>query len=290
MPNKLSKSRITRSPRAVIKRFVGADLEATRQFLLRDCFVPAKGFWSQYVGQGTVSCTTSAICIYALCETGQLSDSQKREFQRILLAFRETMQTEQAGVFPRTTEGEPNAWTTGQVALALLSLRTPWKVIRPSVEWLLAKQAANGGWNFPGTQDGNVKLIYTLYPALVLMRCRARLGKAGESALSRISSFVESCEERQDPFWIPLRNCLRTLLAHRRRRQTLSKTSLNAYWRLFEHDWPIRRVDEDWLPNRFNMSLMCGPNYLLLRHEVAADHPLSLLHLRHLADERIGDG
>jgi hypothetical protein len=76
-----------------------------------------KGFSSQYAGQETVSCATSAICIYALSETGQLSHSQKHEFQRVLLAFRETVPAEQAGASPSATEEDPSAWTTAQAAL-----------------------------------------------------------------------------------------------------------------------------------------------------------------------------
>src|SRR5437667_12067236 len=102
----------TSSVATVIKRLTGANLEATREFLLRDCFVPGKGFSSQYAGQGTVSCTTSAICIYALSETGHLTQRQKRGFTRVLLAFRAAMQVEEAGAFPRTTGGELSAWTT----------------------------------------------------------------------------------------------------------------------------------------------------------------------------------
>jgi hypothetical protein len=49
-------------------------------------------------------------------------------------------------------------------------------------------------------------------------------------------------------------------------------------------------VDDDWLAHRFSMALMCGPNYLHLRRDIGADHPLALLHIRHLADERIGNG
>src|SRR5205823_3433725 len=57
----------------VIKRLTGADLAATRSFLLKECFVPGQGFWSQYADHGTVSCTTTAICAYALAETGPLT-------------------------------------------------------------------------------------------------------------------------------------------------------------------------------------------------------------------------
>src|SRR5436309_8267208 len=49
-----------------IKRLTGADLNATRSFLLKECFVQGKGFSSQYAGKGGVSCTTTAICVYAL--------------------------------------------------------------------------------------------------------------------------------------------------------------------------------------------------------------------------------
>jgi hypothetical protein len=275
---------------AVIKRLTGVNFEATREFLLRECLVPGKGFWSQYVGQGTVSCSTSAICIYALSETGQLNRRQKREFQRILLGFRAAVPPEQAGAFPRTTGGEPSTWTTGQASLALLSLGAQWDLIQPSVKWLLARQANSGGWNFPGTHEGNERLIYALYPTLAILRCRGRLGKAGKIALSRVAAFVETCEEQQNPFWFPLRSCLRDLLGRRGGRRTIADPSLDEYWRLFEQDWPIEHVDEDWLANRFNMSLMCGSNYLLLRRQIAADHPLALLHVRYLADEKVIDG
>jgi hypothetical protein len=280
----------TSSVRAEIKRLTGADLEATREFLLRDCYIPGKGFSSQYAGQGTVSCATSAICIYALSETGQLSHSQKQEFQRILLAFRATVPAEQVGAFPRTTGGEPSAWTTGQAALALLSLGASWKLIEPSVRWLLAKQAPNGGWNFPGTVEGHERLIYTFYPTIVFLRRRTQLGTAGRKSLARVFDFVESCGEQQGAFWIPLRNHLRGLL-QRRENRDVGNASLNDYWRLFEHDWPpTEHVDEDWLPIRFKMTLMCGSNYLVLRHRVPAHDPLALLHLRYYADERIGNG
>jgi hypothetical protein len=274
----------------VIKRFTGADLEATRKFLLRECFIPGKGFSSQYAGQPNVSCTTSAICIYALSETGPLTVTQKRNFERTLLAFRASVPPEQAGAFPRTTAAEPNVWTTSQAALALASLGVTWDRIRPSVEWLLARQSSNGGWNFPGTRDGGYeRLIYALYPTLLLLRCGTWAGQAGKIGLSRISDFVESCQEREDPFWVPLRNHLRALLGHPLQHSE-GHTSLDDHGRLFESGWPIQRVDEDWMSNRFSMALLCGSNYLVLRGQVAASAPLALLHLRYLADERLGNG
>jgi hypothetical protein len=275
---------------SVIKRFTGVHLEATRDFLLRNCFIPGKGFSSQYAGQGTVSCATSAIYMYALSETGHLTQARKREFARILLAFRASLSDENAGAFPRTTGGQPNTRTTGQAVLALLTVGAPWDRIRPSVQWLIARQAKNGGWNYPGTGEGHERLIYTLYPSLVLFRCQAQLGKTGKDALSRVSAFVESCEEQQNPFWAPLRNQLRRLVGRSRRQKSAGDAALDEYWRLFEDRWPTERVDEDWLPERFNMALMCGTNYLLLRPGVAADHPLALLHVRYLADERLGNG
>src|SRR5437773_2399340 len=145
----------------VIKRLTGADLDATRAFLRKQCFVEGKGFSSQYAGQGRVSCATTAICVYALSETGPLTQQENDKFQRVLLAFRRSSPADQAGAFPRTTGQAPSAWTTGQAALALASLDAPWRVIRPSVEWLLRTQAANGGWNFPGTNTGHERLIYT---------------------------------------------------------------------------------------------------------------------------------
>jgi hypothetical protein len=153
-----------------------------------------------------VSCSTSAICIYALSETGELTQRQKNEFERVLLDFRSTVPGQEAGAYPRTTGREPSAWTTGQATLALLSLGATWRVIRPSVSWLLARQATNGGWNYPGTDGGRERLIYTFYPTLVLLRCRSRLGQESRSALSRVSAFVESCEEKENPFWFPLRS------------------------------------------------------------------------------------
>ncbi len=72
----------------VIKRLTGADLDTTRTFLRKQCFVEGKGFSSQYPGQEIVSCATTAICAYALSETGPLTRRERNEFQRILLAFR----------------------------------------------------------------------------------------------------------------------------------------------------------------------------------------------------------
>ena len=128
-----------------IKRLTGTDLDATRAFLRRQCFVEGKGFSSQYGGQERVSCTTTAICAYALSEMGALTQADKDEFQRVLLAFRRNSPSDQDGAFPRTTGQAASAWTTGQAALALASLSAPWRVIQPSVEWLLRTQGANGG-------------------------------------------------------------------------------------------------------------------------------------------------
>ena len=69
-----------------------------------------------------------------------------------------------------------------------------------------------------------------------------------------------------------------------------TQSSFTAYWELFEEGWPCNHVDEDWLPERFSMALMCGSNYLLLRHLVQPDDPLALLHIRYFADEGIGSG
>jgi hypothetical protein len=274
----------------VIKRLTGADLDDTRAFLRKHCFVEGKGFSSQYAGQGIVSCTTTAICVYALSETGPLTQQQKDDFQGVLLAFRRNSPADQAGAFPRTTGQAPCAWTTGQAALALASLGAPWRVIQPSVEWLLRTQAANGGWNFPGTDAGHQRLIYTLYPTLVLARFRRRLGDRGAKALARVSAFLNACDER-DPWWSPLREHLRRVVATpTRNRRVASRSSFTAYWELFEERWPTNHVDEDWLPERFSMALMCGSNYLHLRRMVRPDDPLALLHIRYFADERIESG
>jgi len=287
----MSKSKYSETDLAIIKRLTGADLRGTRTFLLKECFARGEGFWSQYAGHGSVSCTTTAICVYALCETGELAEQQKLEFQRLLLGFRREHPTDQAGAFPRTTGGAPSVWTTSQAVLALLSLGAPWSAIRPSIEWLLRAQAPNGGWNFTGTHAGHERLIYTFYPILVLTRCRRRLGKVAKDAVSRASAFMNSCEEREDAFWIPLKTHVQRLVPARRRDQReRGISSLNTYWDLFEDGWPTIHVDEDWLSDRFSMALMCGSNYLHLRHTVRADDPRALLHIRYLADERVGKG
>jgi len=134
----------------------------------------------------------------------------KTDFQRVLLRFRLRNPVDQDGAFPRTTAGAPSAWTTGQAVLALLSLGAPWSVVRPSVEWLLKTQGASGGWNFPGSNAGRERLIYTFYPTLVLVRCRRYLGTVAKQALSRVAAFVDSCEEHE-VFWRPLREHIRRL-------------------------------------------------------------------------------
>ena len=83
---------------------------------------------------------------------------------------------------------------------------------------------------------------------------------------------------------------LRALLRRSHGQQRAGDASLNNYRRLFDDGWPSERVDEDWLSNRFNMALMYGSNYLLLRHQIAPNDPLALLHIRCLADERISTG
>lgn len=204
----------------------------------------------------------------------------------MLLGFR-LKDAPQAAAFPRTTGQTASVWTTGQAVLALLSLGSPWDTVKPSVEWLLRTQAKSGGRNHPGTNEGHERLIYTFYPTLALMRCRRRLGKTAADALSRVGAFLESSDEQHDPFWIPLRLHLNWLVGARRRAGSIS---IDPYGLLFEGAWPSARVDDDWLPRRFSMALMCGPNYLHLRRAISADHPLALLHIRHLADERIGNG
>jgi hypothetical protein len=229
--------------------------------------------------------------VYALSETGPLTQQEKNEFQRVLLAFRLNQTADQAGAFPRTTGETPSAWTTGQAALALASVGAPWRVIKPSVEWLLRTQAANGGWNFPGTDVGHQRLIYTFYPTIVLARCRRRLGDRGAKALARVSAFLNSCEERDVGWWSPLREHLQHVVATPARdRRVVSPSSYTPYWELFEEEWPTIHIDEDWLPERFSMALMCGSNYLHLRRMVRPDDPLALLHIRYFADERIGSG
>jgi len=227
--------------------------------------------------------------VYALSETGPLTQQEKDEFQRVLLAFGRNLPADQAGAFPRTT-GDASAWTTGLTALALASLGAPLRVIQPSVEWLLRTQAPNGGWNFPGTDDGHQKLIYTFYPTLVLARCRRRLGDRGAKAFARVSVFLNSCDEREDTWWSPLREHLRWIVAPARYRRMSSRSSFTTYWELFEEDWPTIHVDENWLPERFSMAQMCGSNYLHLRRIVRPDDPLALLHIRYFADEKIGSG
>lgn len=193
----------------------------------------------------------------------------------------------QVGAFPRTTGQTASVWTTGQAALALSSLGSSWDTVRPSVEWLLRTQGVEGGWNYPGTNEGHERLVYTFYPTLVLAHCRRRLGKAAADALSRVAAFLQSCDEQHEPFWTPLRLHLHRLVHPRRK---VRETSLEPYGQLFEDAWPSAHVDDNWLPHRFSMALMCGPNYLHLRRAIGADHPLALLHVRHLADERIGNG
>ncbi len=274
----------------VVKRLTGADIDATRAFLRSQCFVPGKGFSSQYAGQETISCTTTAICVYALSETGPLTQQEMDGFQRVLLAFR-LDGADQAGAFPRTTGKTPSAWTTGQAALALASLGAPWRTIQPSVEWLIRTQAADGGWNFLGTDAGNQRLIYALYPTLVLARFRRRLGDRGAKALARLWGYLDSCEERDIAWWSPLRKHLQRVVATSAAdRRLVRQSSFTTYWELFEEDWPTRHVDEDWLPDRFSLAMMSGSNYLHLRRIIRPDDPLALLHIRYFADERIENG
>jgi hypothetical protein len=274
-----------------IKRFTGADLDATRSFLRKRCFVEGQGFSSQYADQGRVSCTTTAICVYALSETGPLTQQEKDEFQRVLLAFRRNHPADLAGAFPRTTGEAPSVWTTGQAVLALASVGAPWRVIQPSVEWLIRTQAPNGGWNFSGTDRGHERLIYTFYPTLVVARYSWRLGDRGAKALAHVSTFLTSCDERDVTWWSPLREHLQRVVATPTKdRRVASPSSFIPYWELFEEEWPAIHVDEDWLPERFSMALMCGSNYLHLRPMIRPDDPLALLHIRYFADERIGSG
>ena len=67
-------------------------------------------------------------------------------------------------------------------------------------------------------------------------------------------------------------------------------SSFTHYWELFEEEWPTIHMDEDWMPDRFSMILMSGPNYMHLRRFVPPDDPLALLHIRYFADERIQGG
>jgi hypothetical protein len=220
----------------IIKRLTGADLDATRAFLRKQCFVEGQGFRSQYADQRKVSCATTAICIYALSQTGSLAQREKDEFQRLLLAFRLNQPT---GAFPRTTGYAPSVWTTGQAALALSSINAPWQVVQPSVEWLLHTQAPRGGWNFPGTDEGHERLIYAFYPTLVLRRYRQRLGARGSRALTRVAAFLNSSNEGGNGWWSPLREHLQRLTATRNRNRGLPKQSLFASYReLFEVGWP----------------------------------------------------
>jgi hypothetical protein len=275
---------------AAIRTLTGVDLRRAARYLLKEGFAPGQGFFSQYPHTATVSCTTTAICSYSLAEMGFLTPKQRTEFQRLLLAFRVKGDSDQQGAFPRTTGGAPVVWTTAQAVLALISLGAPWNVIKPSVNWLLRTQASNGGWNFPGVRGGFERLIYTFYPVLVLVRRRRELGTEAEQALARVATFVDSCEERGTAFWQPLREHIRRLVTTAHKQTSGAESALSAYGELFHDSWPGIRVDEDWLTDRFSLSLMCGPNYLHIRRLVRADHPIALLHVRHLADERINAG
>ena len=277
---------------SIIQRLTGVDLNATRAFLIRECLVDKKGFSSQYAGDKTISCTTTSICLYALSEMGLLTQQQKQSFQRLLLSFRLNTPTQQVGAFPRTTGQTASAWTTGQAALALAALGASWDVIKPSVEWLLKTQGTSGGWNFPGTNEGHERLIYTFYPAIVLARFRRRLAGRATEALTPIAAFVQSCEERDDPWWVPLRTHLAGIVAVRQTLRPEPHVALFGTYRelLEEGHWPTMRVDEDWLPERFSMALMVGPNYLHLRRNIQPNDPLSLLHIRYFAEERNGSG
>jgi hypothetical protein len=272
---------------SAVKRHTGIDLAATRAFLLNECFIPGQGFRSHYADQATVSCSTTAICMYALSEIGALTRQQQREYEKVLLGFR-LSGSPQAGAFPRTSEHTASVWTTGQAVMALVSLGSTWETVKPSVEWLLEAQESSGGWNYPGTKEGHERLLYTFYPTLAIVRCRRRLGKAAAEALTGVATFLESSSaEHDEPFWIPLR---RQLWRFARKSRGAPPIGLEPYGLLFENSWPSAHVNDDWLAHRFSMALMCGPNYLHLRGELAADDPLALLHIRHLADERVGQG
>jgi hypothetical protein len=238
-----------------------------------------------------VSCTTTAFCVYALSETGSLTQKDKKDFERMLLAFCRTSPEDQAGAFPRTTGEAPCAWTTAQVALALASIGAQWSVIQPSIEWLLRAQGRNGGWNFPGTEDGHERLIYTFYPAILLSRFRRQLGERASKALARVAGFLNSACEEDGAWWTPLRAHLHSVVAKRAGDRRVTIPSLTSYWELFDREeWPTNHIDEDWLPERFSMVMMCGSNYLHLRRTVGPSDPLSLLHIRFFADERIQCG
>ena len=69
-----------------IKHLTGADLDLARAFLRQRCYVAGEGFSSQYEGQ-EVSCTTTAICVYALSETSLLTKKRRTSSKRYCCGF-----------------------------------------------------------------------------------------------------------------------------------------------------------------------------------------------------------
>ena len=216
----------------------------------------------QYAGQAIVSCSTTAICVYALSETGPLTQQEKNQVPAGLPTFRLNSPADQAGAFPRIIGGKPveRASPIGQAALALASLGAPWaRFSPPSSGCSELFVAGNGGWNFPGTDASHQRLIYSLYPTLVIARFRRRLGNRGTEAIGRLSAFLDSMPRTPCRKMVAASAALAT---HRRdfceRSAPVTSSFRNSLriGSLFEEDWPTIHVDEDWLPDRFSMAQM----------------------------------
>ncbi len=269
----------------LVRQLTGIDLSAVRRFLRDEAYRRGEGFYSHYPGQGAVSCTSTAICSYALSETQRLKPAERRGFLDALLAFRSKTKTDSGRAFPRTTDLQPSTWATGQAVLAMLSLGAEWPLIEPSVDWLIHAQAPSGGWNFGGDDSGDEKLVYTVYPTLVLLRCRAAGHSASDQALSGVHRFLGEHGVRDDPFWIPCDCFLRARLSGNVRAQ--DSAALAEYAALLRTGWPSEPVNEDQLAIRFSMSMFSPANLLFLRALVLPTDPIALLHVRYLADETI---
>lgn len=270
----------------LVRKLTGINLSAVRKSLL-SWHRPKEGF-GIYAGS-PASCSCTALCAYVLARTGRLPESRWKSLAQNLFAFR-ARTSGGGGAFPRMPEGEPSTWTTGLATLALLALDVPWEEVEPSVRWLLQEQGASGGWTY-SPESPEERLIYTIYPTLVLARTQLKLRNEGSAALDRVCHYLNICKERDEVFWTPAVHFLKrvsTLKADPGAKR--EPVDLADYVQIFAQQWPVERIDEDHLPRRFNMAAYAPSNYMFVRRLVGPTDPVSLLHMRCLADERLGDG
>lgn len=261
----------------------GIDPEQVLSFLKNDCKIDV-GFEAQTLGAGSRSATTTAIIVYTISKLTTLSDDENRAYLEELNKFRS--KNGYPDVYGTT---HPCSWATMQVALAATEIGAETNFITDIIDAAIRLyQLESGAWCLSGEDDE--KLLYAIYPVIVLSRVMLKRHIDYEAALTKTLHYLRSYTPRDETEKIILLGLSsiisRTLYANTKTRDNDRLFYNIDYAKIIDIEFGQYGVNE-YTIYPFSMKIYTPALYLLARHFMSPDHPFCLYLIKFLIDNVI---